>query len=203
MKPTSDEEAGWQQRRKEREAFRQTLEAPGDTTPKQMDLNAERTVFYPEQVAAAEKQRFKDGDAAATKKRERNKMGSPREKHMAITGFQSDKKLDREADSNFEKLVLKRMELYRCDALDALHDLAMMPVSDNSSMNNIKFLACCCLAGAPRESDAGGADIHHVLQNLNDSYHSAAKRIKSIRERTITFEDSPIVIESPPLPAQQ
>jgi hypothetical protein len=49
--------------------------------------------------------------------------------------------------AKLEDLVYRRMQTYGCDALDALYDLAMMPISQNSMLNRIKLAAAVKLAG--------------------------------------------------------
>lgn len=111
---------------------------------------------------------------------------------IALAGFQSDKKLDRTVDAKFEETVVQRMRLYNCDALDALHDLAMMPITKNSSQMHIKYLAACRLAGAPADGNKS-PDLSTTLASLNERFHKDAVRIKGIREtvREVTFEDQP------------
>jgi hypothetical protein len=46
------------------------------------------------------------------------------------------------------------MERYECGALDALYDLAMMPISQNSMLNRIKLAAAAELAGDLTETGA-------------------------------------------------
>ena len=113
-------------------------------------------------------------------------------KKSPLTNFQADKGLDRVTDAQFNELVIKRMELFRCDALDALHDLAMMPITKNSALNNIKYLAACRLAGAPVPTD-GGAKGADFLQSLNERFHSTAQRIKELAA-TERAGDKPLLL---------
>lgn len=94
-------------------------------------------------------------------------------------------------DEKFRALVLKRMELAQSDALDALRDLALMPITANSANNMVKFMAASKLVGN-QEAPASGApaDLSTVLKELNDAFAKNAPRIKSVRERTITFEEA-------------
>src|ERR1700693_3128248 len=111
-------------------------------------------------------------------------------KKCALTAFSSNKGLERVVDSAFEALVLKRMELFQCDALDALHDLAMMPITKNSAQNNITYLAACRLAGSTTdERGKKGPDLMQTLNALNEKFHGTAQRIKEVRARIVTFED--------------
>ena len=80
------------------------------------------------------------------------------------------------------KAVEHRIALYRVTGLDALHDLAAMPVSDNSAQNQVKLGAAARLAGST-DGQGGGGEIAETLRALNDAYHEAAPRIRIVRER--------------------
>lgn len=84
-----------------------------------------------------------------------------------------------------------RMEFYKCAALDALYDLAMMPMPDNSAMAQVKFMAASRLAG-PLEGveDRGkGPTFDSVLSDLNKRFHENAPRIREVRERIVTYSE--------------
>ena len=106
---------------------------------------------------------------------------------------------DQTTSVRFAAEVSRRRLLYQSDALDALHDLATMPVSSNSGLNQTKLLAASRLVG-PQETQQGVSDLDSTLAALNDEYHKAAPRIKSVRERIITFETEPKVIAQAPAP---
>jgi len=57
-----------------------------------------------------------------------------------------------QAQQRFNAIMLRKMELYRMDAIDALRDLAMMPISDNALLNQVKYMAACRLAGPQQET---------------------------------------------------
>jgi hypothetical protein len=101
----------------------------------------------------------------------------------------------RNPEERLAQAIELRMEFYRCGALDALYDLAMLTITadGNSNMAQIKYLAARALAGPMPGEGAGGnpgnPDLNSLLSKLNDSYHSTAPRIKAIRERTVTFEE--------------
>lgn len=100
-----------------------------------------------------------------------------------------------EAEDALQRLALRRMVEYRVDALDAIFDLATMPISDNSAQNQVKLAAARLLAaidGAPKSPEDGG--LEGMLRNLNEAYHKDAPRIRSVRERIVTFES-----ELPPI----
>jgi len=94
-----------------------------------------------------------------------------------------------------EEDIARRLVLYRADAMSALHDLAMMPIDENSMNNQVKLQAAVRLYAETGEKTVGN-EIEGTLRALNDEYHKVAPRIRSIRERTIEFESSdPRVIE--------
>lgn len=95
-------------------------------------------------------------------------------------------------NENFLNALYERMMLYRQDALDALRDLAMMPISENSMQNNVKYLAASKLLGN-QTNDVSiapvGNGVRSSLEELNLAYQEQSKRITQVRERVITFED--------------
>ena len=106
-----------------------------------------------------------------------------------INGFTAKKDLSRRLNSKFKELLAKRKELYKCDALDALHDIAMMPITSNALMNQVKFLAAQLLAGPLNEPGMSmPAEGASTLRQLNDEFAKSAQRIRSVRERVIEFE---------------
>jgi len=119
--------------------------------------------------------------------RKNGKVIDPGAVDRAVVAFEAPKGLRRSVGAMFEAALARRMKLYRSDALDALHDLAMMPISSNFGQNMVKLQACRTLTGTLPEGQAA-PEFDDTLRALNEQYHLAAKRIKSIRERMITFE---------------
>lgn len=105
---------------------------------------------------------------------------------------------DRISQEQLEVEVARRMTVYRADALDAIHALAVMPIGENSAMAQVKLAAASRLAGSAAEKDQG-SDIETTLRELNDSFHKTAQRIRVTRtqiefspsEKTIEGESSP------------
>jgi hypothetical protein len=62
------------------------------------------------------------------------------------------------ANQRLAVAVLQRMERYECDALDALYDLALMPISENARLTRIKYLAACELIGDLNRGSAKADD---------------------------------------------
>jgi hypothetical protein len=87
---------------------------------------------------------------------------------------------DKASQEALEVEITRRLSIYRSDALDALHELATMPVDANSAQNQVKFAAAAKLAGGmgERESSTG---IEQTLRELNESYHREAPRMKITR----------------------
>lgn len=85
-------------------------------------------------------------------------------------------------EAEIRDAVERRLALYRVSALDALHDLATMPVDSNSAQNQVKLAAAARLAG-PTESGSGGGELGETLRTLRDEYQANAPRLKVIRER--------------------
>lgn len=86
------------------------------------------------------------------------------------------------ADEEIRHAIDRRLHLYRVAGLDALHDLATMPLDDNSAQNQVKLAAAARLAGST-EGAGGGGEIGEALRSLNDSYQQHAPRLRVIRER--------------------
>jgi hypothetical protein len=100
-------------------------------------------------------------------------------------------------DENLDVVLRQRIALYKCAALDALYDLAMMPLSSNSAQNQVKYLAACRLAGPAAEATPVGANgMDELLKRLDNDYRENAPKIARVRERIIEFETEPKAIEA-------
>lgn len=67
--------------------------------------------------------------------------------------------------------------------LDALHDLAAMPIDENSAQNQVKLAAAARLAGG-LEGGGVGSEMGEAFRELNQLYQQNAPRLRVIRERT-------------------
>jgi hypothetical protein len=121
-----------------------------------------------------------------------------REALTNVVGFISRKGLGRQINDKFERKLAAKIRLYGGDALDALHDLALMPITDNCQQNQIKYLACCRLASTtlPEEGTSGKAVFNDILIEMNRAYQAAAPRIRAVRERVVEFEQPGVIIEA-------
>ena len=90
---------------------------------------------------------------------------------------------------SLNEAIEQRLGLYRVAGLDALHDLATMPLDDNSAQNQVKLAAAARLAGTP-EAVGGGGEVGEALRELNQLYHQHAPRLRVVRER-LTVELAP------------
>lgn len=93
-----------------------------------------------------------------------------------------------------EQAIELRMAFYKGNALEALYDLAMMPMEGaNSATLQVKYLAACRLAGPAAEPGTPRDNpIQGVLDELNQRYHQAAPKIREIRERIVVMDNGPI-----------
>lgn len=91
--------------------------------------------------------------------------------------------------AEIERAIEDRTALYRVAGLDALAELATMPIDENSAQNQVKLAAAARLAG-PSEAGTGGDDLAATLRDLNRDYQEAAPRLRIVRERT-TIETLP------------
>lgn len=99
------------------------------------------------------------------------------------------------SDDYLQKEIGRRLTLYRVVGLDALHDLAAMPINENSAQNQVKLAAAARLAGS-HEAGGGVSEQDSILRALNEEYASQSKRIRVTRERvTVEMEggkESPV-----------
>ena len=93
------------------------------------------------------------------------------------------------SDDEIAAAVARRMALYRIAGLDALHDLATMPLDVNSAQNQVKLAAAARLAG-PTEGSSGSDGLAETLRELSEAYTREAPRLRVVREKT-TIEISP------------
>jgi len=94
------------------------------------------------------------------------------------------------SDADLHAAISQRMALYRVTGLDALHDLAAMPIDANSAQNQVKLAAAARLAGG-LEGGASGGEMAETLRELSDLYQKHAPRLRVIRERTTVELSSP------------
>lgn len=103
-------------------------------------------------------------------------------------------------DAQIHEAIALRMGLYRVAGLDALHDLATMPINENSAQNQVKLAAAARLAGGLEAGGAGG-EMGDTFRELRELYESHAPRLRVVRERTTTTvemvpKDDPEPIDS-------
>ena len=85
---------------------------------------------------------------------------------------------------DFHRAIERRMSLYRIAGLDALHELASMPIDENSAQNQVKLAAAARLAGPAAES-AGEGELVETLRELNQQYHESAPKIRVLRQTLV------------------
>lgn len=78
--------------------------------------------------------------------------------------------------------VEQRIALYRVAGLDALHDLATMPIDQNSAQNQVKLAAAARLAGG-LEGGVTGGEMAETFRELSELYQKHAPRLRVTRER--------------------
>lgn len=113
---------------------------------------------------------------------------------LAIRQTKVDPEYQKWSAEQARSAVESRLSLYQADGLDALHQIATMPLSDNSAQNQVKLAAAARLAGNRDTADAGPSDLAQTLEILNREYQENAPKIKSIRERIVTFESEPKLV---------
>ena len=95
------------------------------------------------------------------------------------------------SDADLHSAIEERVGLYRVTGLDALHDLAAMPIDANSAQNQVKLAAAARLAGG-LEGGATGGEMAETFRELRELYQKNAPRLRVTRER-MTVEVSPSV----------
>lgn len=88
------------------------------------------------------------------------------------------------SEASIQEAIDSRLSLYRVAGLDALHDLATMPIDENSAQNQVKLAAAARLAGTVE--GMGGSGLEETLRELNKAYQDNAPRLRVIREQTRT-----------------
>lgn len=106
---------------------------------------------------------------------------------------------DKMSQERLELEVARRMTFYRADGLEAIHELATMPIGDNSAMAQVKLAAAARLTGPMGERE-GSNELQETLRQLNESYHQEAKRIKITRQTSIEIGPEERVIDSTSTP---
>jgi hypothetical protein len=99
-----------------------------------------------------------------------------RSRRRSLTNFQSVN------EEEIRAAIDRRLSLYRVSALDALHDLATMPIDENSAQNQVKLAAAAKLAGT-HEGGSTGGELGETLRELREAYSQNAPRLKVVRER--------------------
>ncbi len=102
--------------------------------------------------------------------------------HSELLSRVASQEYSKTASESVEQNIKSRVDLYRVVGLDSLHDLATMPISDNSAQNQVKLAAAARLAGET-VATSGDSEVAEALRSLNDSYHKNAPRIRVTRER--------------------
>lgn len=82
------------------------------------------------------------------------------------------------------RAIEDRLAVYRVAGLDALNELATMPISRNSAQNQVKLAAAARLAGSP-EGSGGSDEFSSLMRDLNQSYQENAPRLRVTRERLV------------------
>lgn len=95
---------------------------------------------------------------------------------------------------DFERAIARRTSLYRVAGMDALYELASMPIDANSAQNQVKLAAAARLAG-PTEGSGAGGELAETLRALNDEYQRTAPKIRVTRTTTIEIGRPENVVE--------
>lgn len=94
------------------------------------------------------------------------------------------------SEAALREAVDSRMAMYRVVGLDALHDLAAMPIDENSAQNQVKFAAAARLTDGLAGGSTGG-EMADTFKELADLYQQHAPRVRLVRERTTVEISAP------------
>lgn len=86
-------------------------------------------------------------------------------------------------EEHLREAVERRIALYRVTGLDALHDLAAMPLDANSAQNQVKFAAAAKLVEGVSGGSSSG-ELEGIFRELRETYQQEAPRLRVIREKT-------------------
>ena len=103
-----------------------------------------------------------------------------------MEALKADSSFEAATQQQFETEIRARLQTYRLDGVEVLHELATRDDEGVSAMAEVRLKAAIQLAGAsqPQNSMAG-----NVLSELNELYRLNAPRIKSMRAIQIEFDD--------------
>jgi hypothetical protein len=110
-----------------------------------------------------------------------------------VNGYTKEWGKNVRVNARFKQEFARRVELGRMDALDALHDLACMPITENALLNQVKFMAASKLAGPPQDNVGQPNEIGATLSELHKAFSKTAPRIRAIRERVVEFDEPKVI----------
>ena len=106
----------------------------------------------------------------------------------AIGVVKKDADYNRLSVEQFTDRLDQTTRAYQVEAIDIIHDLAVIPMKDiSAAMAEVKLKAAIQLRGAGKDPQANNGQAS-VLAELNDLYHQSAPRIKSIRVAQIEYQ---------------
>ena len=103
-----------------------------------------------------------------------------------MEALKADAAFEAATQQQFEAEIRNRLQAYRLDGIEVLHELATRDDEGVSSMAEVRLKAAIELAGA---SQPQNSMVGNVLAELNELYRTNAPRIKSMRAIQIDFDD--------------
>jgi hypothetical protein len=114
---------------------------------------------------------------------------------LAIKQVKALPEYDRITAEQLEAEIVRRLTVYRADALDSLHELATMDHGENSAMAQVRLAAAARLTGPMGGTKDVGSDLEQTMRELNEAYHREAPKIKVTRQTTIEISRDERVVE--------
>lgn len=104
-----------------------------------------------------------------------------------IRQVKADPEYERSSAEQFAAELERRQQMYRIEAVDEIHALAMQPMSENAAMMDVKLKAAVALKGKDATVVVND-ERANILAELNRQYLENAPRVKSVRAVQIEFE---------------
>lgn len=109
---------------------------------------------------------------------------------MAVSKAKEDTGYARYSQEQFDQRVAELQNAYRLDGLEAIHDIASIPMDEakgNAMMLSVKLQAAVALRGAP-QAQTMASDTESLLAQLSQEYREKAPRIRRIRAVEIEID---------------
>ena len=105
----------------------------------------------------------------------------------AIGTVKASPEYDRLSNEQFADELERLTRSYKLDAVEVIHDIAMLNAGDSAAMTEVKLKAAIALRGVP-EPKKTTSDHTALLAELDAQYREQAPRIRTVRAVQIEYE---------------